>query len=67
MSHQPETFAPTRALMRWRGFGGNREVSPLGVRAGGAACVEEEGGPWGKHGFHHETERPAGMPDEEDA
>jgi hypothetical protein len=43
------------------GEGGNREVLPLAIRAGrtdmcgapGVVCPEEEGGPWGKHGFRH--------------
>ena len=39
---------------RGEGEGGNRKVSPteiLGPRA--EACLEKEGGPWGKHGFPH--------------
>jgi len=46
------------------GVRGNREVPPpavLGARgalsgAGVEACVEEEGGAWGKHGFPHASE-----------
>jgi hypothetical protein len=44
----------------WKGFGGNREVSPLvflsprGDLSGARAeATLEEGGPWGKHGFPH--------------
>ena len=40
----------------WRGPGGHREVPPPLVRASGAACLEEEGGSWGKHGFLHAPE-----------
>jgi hypothetical protein len=39
------------------GAGGNREVPPsvvLGARVEGNS--EEEGGPWGKHGFPHAKE-----------
>jgi acetyl-CoA/propionyl-CoA/long-chain acyl-CoA carboxylase, biotin carboxylase, biotin carboxyl carrier protein len=49
--------------MSGRGFGGNREVSPLSLlgRRGDLSGAEpealrEEGGPWGKHGFHHGSE-----------
>src|SRR5712691_11482398 len=50
--------------MSWgRGFGGNREVSPLfllsprgDLRAAWAGAHSEEGGSWGKHGFLHGSE-----------
>jgi len=67
MSRPAATLLLPSALMRGKGPGGNREVSPPVLRAGCAACVEEEGGSWGKPGFPHGTERPAWMPDEEDA
>jgi hypothetical protein len=54
-------------LMPGRGLGGNREVSPLLLRAGCAANLEGEGGPWGKQGFPCGTEWPAWTPDAEDA
>jgi hypothetical protein len=55
-------------LMRLgKGPGGNREVPPVALRAGCAAFLEEEGGPWGKHGFPCGTEWPAWMPGAEDA
>jgi hypothetical protein len=39
------------------GAGGNREVPPIGfLGACIEACVGEEGGPWGKHGFPRATE-----------
>jgi hypothetical protein len=40
--------APNGAVRRWSGFGGNREVPPLSVRARCAASLEEEGGSRGK-------------------
>jgi hypothetical protein len=44
--------------------GGNREVSPLVLSAargdlsgaGIGACIQKDGGSWGKHGFPHATE-----------
>jgi len=47
----------------WGSVMGNREVSHHLIRgargdlsaAGVAAFPPEEGGPWGKHGFPHET------------
>jgi hypothetical protein len=50
--------------MMWRGLGENREVPPpaiLGLRAHlrgelAEACLEEEGGARGKHGFPRESE-----------
>src|SRR5881392_746124 len=54
-------------LTRGEGAGGNREVPPFVLRAGCAACLEEEGGRWGKQGSPHGRERPAWMPDAEDA
>ncbi len=47
---------------RVEGAGGNQEVPPRGILAGGEAHLEEEGGSWGKHGFPHGTE-----PEAEDA
>jgi hypothetical protein len=41
---------------RVEGAGGNREVPPVAVLGGAEANWEEEGGSWGKHGFHHATE-----------
>jgi hypothetical protein len=42
---------------RGEGFEGNREVPLLSILGACAeACAEEEGGPWGKHGFPHATE-----------
>jgi 6-phosphogluconolactonase len=48
-----------------RGPGGNREVPTLLLLAPRGPCsawseafIKEEGGPWGKHGFPHATERP---------
>jgi hypothetical protein len=41
---------------RVEGVGGNREVPPVELLGGAEACSEEEGGSWGKHGFHHATE-----------
>jgi hypothetical protein len=38
------------------GAGGNREVPPVEILGGAEACLEEEGGAWGKHGFSHATE-----------
>lgn len=55
-----------RLMPRWRGLRGNREVSPSATRTGRAALLERERGSWGKQGFLHGTERPAGMPDAED-
>jgi hypothetical protein len=51
-------------LGAWGRTPGNREVSRLVVldaggdfgAARGEAHPEEEGGPWGKHGFPHESE-----------
>jgi hypothetical protein len=43
-------------LMRGKGSGGNREVPPIAIRAGGAAKLQGEGGSWGKQGFPHATE-----------
>jgi hypothetical protein len=40
----------------WRGLGGNREVPPIEIVGGAEANLEEEGGPWGKHGFPHGSE-----------
>jgi len=55
-----------------KGPGGNREVSPrvlLGMRGDlSGAQVEaygKEGGSWGKHGFHHESERELATAQEE--
>ena len=55
------------ALTRGTGSGGNREVSPLALRAGCAAILGGRRGSCGKHGFPCGTERPAWMPDAEDA
>jgi hypothetical protein len=41
---------------RVEGAGGNREVPPVEILGGAEACLEEEGGSWGKHGFPHATE-----------
>jgi hypothetical protein len=41
---------------RVEGDGGNREVPPAWILGGAEASLEEEGGPWGKHGFPHATE-----------
>ena len=41
---------------RVEGAGGNREVPPVSILGGAKANPEEEGGSWGKHGFHHATE-----------
>jgi hypothetical protein len=38
------------------GAGGNREVPPVAVLGGAEACLEEEGGSRGKHGFPRATE-----------
>jgi hypothetical protein len=38
------------------GVGGNREVPPEVLLGGAEASLEEEGGSWGKHGFHHASE-----------
>jgi len=43
---------------------GNREVPPPAIlgacgafsAAGAEACIDEEGGSWGKHGFLHASE-----------
>ncbi len=55
-----------------KGPGGNREVSPrvlLGMRGDlSGAQVEaygKEGGSWGKHGFHHGSERQLATAQEE--
>src|SRR6266511_1484060 len=49
--------------MRGRGFGGNREVSPLfllecrgDLSGAGHEALYKEGGSWGKHGFPHGSE-----------
>src|SRR6266545_2639955 len=49
--------------MRGRGFGGNREVSPLfllecrgDLSGAGLEAFYKEGGSWGKHGFPHGSE-----------
>ena len=36
--------------------GGSQEVPPMEIRGGAEATFEEDGGPWGKHGFPHATE-----------
>jgi hypothetical protein len=42
---------------RGEGVGRNREVPPIEILGTSAeGCLEEEGGPWGKHGFPHATE-----------
>jgi hypothetical protein len=41
---------------RVEGVGGNREVPPEEVLGGAEACLEEEGGSRGKHGFPRATE-----------
>jgi acetyl-CoA/propionyl-CoA carboxylase biotin carboxyl carrier protein len=52
--------------MSGRGFGGNREVSPLfllerrgDLSGAGLEAFYKEGGSWGKHGFPHGSERKA--------
>jgi hypothetical protein len=38
------------------GVGGNREVPSAVILGGAEANLEEEGGPWGKHGFPRASE-----------
>jgi hypothetical protein len=44
---------------RGEGEGGNREVPPGEFLGEAEANFEEEGGPWGKHGFPHGSESQA--------
>jgi hypothetical protein len=56
----------TYASITWRGFGGNREVLPMSIRAARGdlraawgEAYSKEGGARGKHGFPRGSERQA--------
>src|SRR5712691_12758159 len=61
----PPAIRDARSIAAWRGKGGTGRCphsfySRHASRSDACreACVREEGGAWGKHGFPHATERP---------